>query len=375
MNKKILQTAHKPDYVFIIAVALLLLTGLIFLASASSVLAFNKFGDSYYYVKRQLLYGLMPGLFLCFLFSRLPYQKLRGLALPVLGVALFLMLLVFVPGIGFEYGGARRWIHLFGNSLQPSEVLKLSFIIYLAAWLEGKTDKIKSFKDGIMPFIAITGLAMGFVLLQKDLGTTSVIAASAFFVLLVAGANFSHLAFLIASGSFLTWLVIKLEPYRVARLTVFLHPELDPQGIGYHINQALLAVGSAGWLGLGLGYSRQKHAYLPEVTGDSIFAIIAEELGFLFTALFVGLISFVLWRGFKIARYAPDDFGRYLVTGILAWLGWQSFINIASMLNLLPLTGVPLPFVSAGGSALMIALTGIGIIINVSRQARWKEKI
>ncbi|MFZ5391008.1 MAG: FtsW/RodA/SpoVE family cell cycle protein, partial [Patescibacteria group bacterium] len=267
------------------------------------------------------------------------------------------------------------WIHLFGNSLQPSEILKLSFIIYLSAWLASKGEQVKSFKDGLVPFVLITGLVLAFVLLQKDLGTTSVIAASAFFTLLAAGADFGHLGLLVSGGGFLTWLMIKLEPYRAARLTVFLHPELDPQGIGYHINQALLAVGSAGWFGLGLGYSRQKHAYLPEVTGDSVFAIIAEELGFLFTALFVSLIGFVLWRGFKIARYAPDDFGRYLSTGILVWLGWQSFINIASMLNLLPLTGVPLPFVSAGGSALMIALSGIGIIINVSRQARWKEKI
>ncbi|MBU1038648.1 putative lipid II flippase FtsW [Patescibacteria group bacterium] len=375
MNKKILQTANRPDYVFIVAVGLLLLFGLIFLASASSVLAFNKFGDSYYYIKRQLLYGVGPGLILCLAFSRLPYQKLRQLAMPILIVTLFLMLLVFVPGVGFEYGGARRWIHLFGNSLQPSEILKLAFIIYLSAWLAGKGEQIKKFKEGILPFVLITGLTLVFVLLQRDLGTTSVIGVSAFFILLASGANLSHLAGLIGSGSLLAWLMIKLEPYRAARLTVFLHPELDPQGIGYHINQALLAVGSGGFFGLGLGYSRQKHAYLPEVTGDSIFAIIAEELGFLFTSIFVMLIGFVLWRGFKIARYAPDNFGRYLTVGILVWLGWQSFINIASMLNLLPLTGVPLPFVSAGGSALMIALSGIGIIINVSRQAHWKERL
>jgi len=375
MKSKSIIAVDKPDYVFIAAVGLLLVFGLIFLASASSVLGFTKFGDSYYYIKRQILYGVLPGLLLCWWFSRFNYQKLKRLALPALVVSLILLFLVFVPGVGFAYGGARRWIHLFGQSLQPSEFVKLTFLLYLAAWLETRRVEVKSFNQGLLPFVMTVGLVLGLVMLQKDLGTTSVIAVSAFFTYLVAGADISQLITLIFGGGLLGWLLIKIEPYRAARLTVFLHPELDPQGIGYHINQALLAVGSGGWLGVGLGYSRQKHAYLPEVTGDSIFAIIAEEMGFIFTTLFISLIGFILWRGFRIARYAPDDFGRYLVSGILVWLGWQSCINIASMLNLLPLTGVPLPFVSSGGTALITALVGIGIIINVSRQSKLPQKI
>jgi len=359
----------RPDYVFLGLTLAIVLLGLLFLSSASSVVAFQKFHDSYYYLKHQVLYGLLPGLVLLVVFYHLDYQHLRKLALPALIFSIVALMAVFLPGLGFSYNGARRWLHLGTALWQPSETIKLVWLVYLAAWLESRGPALRDLKHGFLPFVLTAGTIIGLILLQPDLGTMSVVAVSAMVTYFVAGANLWHMTALGVAGLSGLWLVIKSLSHSAARLTVFLNPELDPQGIGYHINQALLAVGSGGFLGLGLGYSRQKYQYLPEVTGDSIFAVVAEELGFIFTLLFLGLILVWLWRGFRIARRAPDAFGRYLAVGIVTWLGWQTCINIASMLNLLPLTGVPLPFVSAGGSALMTALAASGILANISRQA------
>jgi len=362
--------ATKPDYVFIGLTVILVLLGLLFLSSASSVIGFQRFQDSYYYVKRQLLFGLLPGAVLFWFFSVWPYQKLKTVALPALIFSLVVLVAVFLPGIGYESRGASRWLKFGSFTFQPSEFVKLAFIVYLAAWLESRSELVRAFKAGLVPFVLTVGVIMGLIILQPDIGTTTVIAVSSAAAFFVAGARLSHLLGLGGLGGVLLWLLIKIAPYRVNRLAVFLHPELDPQGIGYHVNQALLAVGSGGWFGLGLGYSRQKHLYLPEVTGDSIFAIIAEELGFIFTTLFLTVVVAWFMRAFRIVRFAPDGFGRILGTGIVAWLGWQMCINIASMLNILPLTGVPLPFVSHGGTALATTLAAVGILVNMSRQVK-----
>ncbi|MDP3986338.1 MAG: putative lipid II flippase FtsW [Candidatus Veblenbacteria bacterium] len=359
-----------PDYVFIGLTAVILLLGLLFLSSATSVVGFQSYQDSYYFLKHQLVYGLLPGLVLFWFLSVWPYQRLKALAVPALIFSVVALLAVFLPGLGFAYGGARRWLDFGSFVVQPSEFVKLAFLLYLSAWLANRGEEIRDLKAGLVPFIITLGIILGLVILQPDVGTTTVIAVSSVVVFFVAGARLSHLAALGGLGGALLWLVVKLAPYRVARLTVFLHPEFDPQGIGYHINQALLAVGSGGWFGVGLGYSRQKHQYLPQVTGDSIFAVVAEELGFVLTTLFLLVITAWFVRAFRIVRSAPDNFGRILGSGILAWLGWQMCINIASMLNLLPLTGVPLPFVSAGGTALVTALGAVGILVNMSRQVK-----
>lgn len=370
------KTAQPPDYVFVILAGLLVIVGAVFLASASSALGFQKFNDSYYYIKHQLFYGLIPGLIVCYFLSNLPYQRLKAWALGALLISLVLLLAVFIPGLGLNYGGASRWVHLGSFVIQPSELVKITFILYLAAWFSGReTAEINSITKGVLPFLLTVGLVTGLIILQPDLGTASVILAASFLIYISAGAKVSHLATLGGVGLSFLWLLIKFVPYRASRLMVFLHPEFDPQGVGYHINQALLAVGSGGLFGVGLGYSRQKYQYLPEVTGDSIFAVIAEEMGFVFSVLFIFLIVAWLWRGFKVISKAPDSFGRYLGLGILSWLGWQTFINMASMLNILPLTGVPLPFVSAGGSALVTALSGLGILINISRQGGHNESL
>lgn len=347
--------------------------GLVFLWSASSVVSFQKWNDTFYTVKHQLLYGFLPGLIGFLVLARLPYERLRKFALPALVVSWILLAAVFVPGLGYDYGGAKRWLHFGAFILQPAELVKLLLVVYLAAWLEKRNEDVKSFVHGVIPFVLIVGSVLGLIILQPDIGTMSVVAVSAFVMLFVAGLRWYHLFGLGAVGVALGYFIVKYEPYRVRRLTVFLHPELDPQGIGYHINQALLAVGSGGWFGVGLGYSRQKYQYLPEVVGDSIFAIIAEEIGFIFSVLFLALIGLVLARGFRIAARAPDMFGKYLAIGIVTWFAWQTCINIGSMVGLLPLTGVPLPFVSAGGTALAVNMAAVGILVSISRVGRKSE--
>lgn len=362
---------NQSDYVFITLVLALVVVGLIILSSASSVVSFQKFQDSYYYLKHQALFGLLPGLALFLFFSKFDYQRLKPLALPALVVSLILLIAVFIPSVSFGYGGSRRWLALGTFVFQPSELVKLALITYLSAWLESRgSEGVRSWSNCFVPFILVVGIILGLIILQPDLGTMSVLAFSAFVVYLVAGARLTQLFALAGAGLTTLWFLVKFFPHSASRLTVFLDPTLEPSGVGYHINQALLAVGSGGWLGLGLGYSRQKYQYLPEVTGDSIFAIMAEELGFIFTVIFLALVTSFLFRGWQIVKRAPDAFGRYLGAGILAWLGWQTCLNIASMLRLVPLTGVPLPFVSHGGTALATALAAVGILVNISRQSK-----
>lgn len=371
MKKKWFPEFGQPDYKFMLFLSILLVFGLVVLTSASSVIAYARYNNSYYLLIKQILIGLIPGLILGYILSRYQYQKLRGLAQWLLIISVILCWAVFIPGIGMEYGGARRWLVVAGLSFQPSELLKLSMIIYLAAWFETKSESVmKNFKETLIPFLIILGIGLLTILVQHDLGTTMVLALIGIGIYMVAGANLIHMVGLGGLGMAALWLAIKLEPYRMDRFNVFLHPELDPQGIGYHINQALLAVGTGGFMGLGLGYSRQKYAYLPEVTGDSIFAVMAEEIGFVFLLVFLAIVYLFIQQGLKIASQAPDKFGKYLATGMMMWYGGQTAINIASMLNIFPLTGVPLPFVSYGGSALMCILAGMGIVINISKQGR-----
>ncbi len=364
-------TTERPDYFFVGAFFLLLALGMIMLSSASAVLSFQKFGTPYYYVVHQLLFGVLPGLVLLFAASRIDYHLWRPFALPFLLFSIGLLVLVFLPGIGYEFGGARRWVHLGPLLFQPSELAKLSFILYLAVWLSSKGVKhIQNFAYGFLPFSVMTGTLALLVILQPDVGTMGVIALIAFSMYFIGGAALPHLAIAATAGVTLLIILIRSAEYRFKRFMTFLHPELDPLGIGYHINQALLAIGSGGIFGRGFGHSRQKFAYLPEVTGDSIFAIIAEEMGFIFALLFIGLFVFLAVRGLRIARNAPDDFGKFIAIGIVAWIAFQAFINIAAMLSLLPLTGIPLPFVSYGGSSMRVSLFAIGILINISRQGK-----
>jgi len=360
---------HAPDIIFLSCFIFVAIFGLVMLSSASSAVAFQRFGNNLYYVIHQLINGFVPGVIFCVIAALVDYHYWRRFGFTLFAASIVLLVAVLIPGLGVSFGGAQSWLDLGPILFQPAEVTKLTFIMYLASWLEKRDKKvIKDFSDGLMPFLMSLGIVMGLMLAQPDVGTMTVIAMIAMMVYFAAGANIKHLMGLGVVGAGLLFTLIKIAPYRTARLTVFLHPELDPQGIGYHINQALLAIGSGGLFGLGFAHSRQKHLYLPEVIGDSIFAIISEELGFIFVCIFLVILFTLMYRGYQIARNAPDNFGRFLAVGIISWIGFQSFINIAAMVGLLPITGLPLPFVSYGSSSLIVLFIAMGIMINISRQ-------
>ncbi len=344
--------------------------GLVMLSSASAPIGYTKYGDMFYFLKHQLIFGLLPGIFLFLILSRVDYHYYRKKGFILLLISVGLLLLVFLPGLSASWGTSRSWIRIANFSLQPAEIVKLTFMFYLAAWMEdrGKVG-VKDFKTGLLPFLTVLSVIGTLLMLQPDMGTLSVIAGTSLIVYFVAGAPLLYLAGMVASAGGLFTLLIKISPYRAARLTTFLHPELDPQGIGYQINQAFLAIGSGGLFGAGLGHSKQKMLYLPEVASDSIFAIMAEELGFVFMFGFIILFIVFLFRGIDIAKKSPDPFGRLTVIGILSWFFVQTVVNMGSMVGLLPLTGVTLPFISYGGTSLAMSLAAVGVVANVSRQA------
>lgn len=358
--------AHAPDYIFIGCIALLTVFGLVMLASATSAIGFEKFGDTYYFLKRQLLYGFLPGVAVFFICLRLPYAFFRKCRVIFFVCALALLLLVLISGVSF--GRTQSWLVLGGFSLQPAELAKVALILFLAGWLDVRRGEVvQTVWHGVLPFLCIIGTMAILLALQPDIGTLSVVLAIAFGMFFVAGARWKHVLVIGLLGVIAFGVLVASAPYRVQRFTTFLHPEFDPQGAGYQINQAFLAIGTGGWMGAGLGHSRQKFQYLPEVASDSIFAVIAEELGFVAAAGLVALIMLVWLRMLHIARAAPDAFGRLTVFGIALWFVVQSWLNIGAMVGLLPLTGLPLPLVSHGGTALLATLLGAGIVARISQ--------
>ncbi|KKQ27424.1 MAG: Stage V sporulation protein E (Required for spore cortex synthesis) [Candidatus Magasanikbacteria bacterium GW2011_GWC2_37_14] len=359
----------RADYTLLTYFSILLVFGLVMLTSASAAVGHERFTDVYFFIKRQLLLGVLPGIFLFFFFSKFPYQKLRKFSLAFFVFSIILLILIFIPGIGSSYGTVNRsWLSIFGFSFQPAEFTKLALIIYLAALLVAKGKELLDFKKGFLTVLGIGGIPLILVALQPDIGTLAILFVIIFSLLFIAGAKWSHIISLASVGVLAFILLIAIAPYRLARLTTFLHPELDPQGIGYHINQAFLAIGSGGVFGRGYGNSVQKFQYLPEVAADSIYAVIAEEMGFVFALCLVVLLYLIAVRGFNLAKKSPDHFGKLLVSGIIIWFTAQSFLNIGAMVGILPITGVPLPFISHGGSALAISMGAVGILINVSKQ-------
>ncbi|MFH0854300.1 MAG: putative peptidoglycan glycosyltransferase FtsW [bacterium] len=358
--------SHSPDYSFIITAGAIILFGLIMLSSAGVAISYKQFNDGYYFLKHQITFGLMPGIFLFYVLSRIDYKVWKKFAFLILIFSIAMLLLVFT-NIGTSLGtNAQSWIKIAGISFQPSEFVKLTFLIYLASWLSKKDEKIIDFTYGLLPFILLLGTIVFLVL--PDTGTMIIILSMSFIVYFAAGASMLHLAGISGIGVILLYILIKFKPYRMARFMTFLHPEIDPQGIGYHINQALLAIGSGGFWGKGFGHSRQKFLYLPLPVNDSIFAIIAEEMGFFVVAGLILGFLFLFYKGIQIAKKAPDEFGKLLGIGIMSWIIIQTFINISGMIGLLPMTGVPLPLVSYGGSALMTSMAGLGIMVNISKQ-------
>lgn len=364
------ESRRKPDQLLMLAVFALIIFGLVMISSAGIIYSQTRFDDQYYFFRHQLIYGVFIGLAVFYLFQKINYQYWKKWVPLFFVASLVCLILVFVPGMGIKTYGASRWLQLGSFSFQPSEVLKLAIILYLAAWLENKGQrKIKDLFEGLIPFLVIIGIVGLLLLKQPDLGTLGVITLTALAIFFVSGGKASHILGLIVLGIAAVGALIKLEPYRFNRFLIFLNPELDPQGIGYHINQALLAVGSGGILGIGLGHSRQKFNYLPEPVGDSIFAIIGEELGLIGAAVLVLLFILLAFRGLKIAKNAPDEFGKLVAVGVTAWVIIQAFINIAAITAIIPLTGVPLPFISYGGTSLVFLMAGAGLLANISKQS------
>lgn len=351
----------------------ILVFGLVMLASASSPVGYERFGSTYYFLQRQVLSGVLPGLAGLAFFLYVPYEIFKKYMLPLFLFSLALLVVVFIPGIGADHGTfARRWISIAGFSFQPFEIVKLTFLLFLAAWLEKKGKAISDIHEGLIPFLLILAPVCVLMLLQPDLGTLSVIGFTSFILYFVAGAPFRHMLAFGASGAVALFFLIKTSEYRAERLMTFLHPELDPLGKGYQINQALLAIGGGGILGRGYGHSLQKFQYLPEVAGDSIFAVVGEELGFMMSAVFLLTFLGFLLRGFYIADRAKDDYGKFLVIGIICWFGIQAFMNVGAMTGIVPLTGLPFPFLSHGGTALAVSLAAVGVVLNVSKGMKSK---
>lgn len=364
------QSSGSMDVPLLLIVSTIVCFGLIMLWSASAPSGYEEFADSYYFVKHQIIFGLIPGLAAMVLFSRVPYTFWQRHAWNLLILSIVLLVLVFIPGFSAGIGTAHSWISIGGVfSVQPSEIVKLTFLFYLAAWLGARDERgVRDVHGGFLPFLLVLGTIILLLILQPDIGTMSIIAAMALVVYFVAGAPLTYVFGLIAAGVAGIALLITAAPYRAARFTTFLNPELDPQGIGYHINQALLAIGSGGLFGVGYGHSRQKFQYLPEVAGDSIFAVIGEELGFVVALVTIALFVLLLWRLLAIANHTTDRFAKYFVVGVAAWISLQAFVNIGSMVALMPITGVPLPFISYGGTSLAVSMAAIGVVLGISRR-------
>jgi cell division protein FtsW len=352
------------------AILLLLGIGLIMIASAGVFYGRARFDDAYYFFKQQLV-GLSVGMVFLYFFQNVTYQRWRAWVVPVFLTALVLLVLVFIPGIGTTVYGAARWVELGPISFQPSEVMKLAIILYLAAWLSGKgREKTSDFFEGFVPFLALLSIVGFLVIKQPDTGTLGLIFLIALSIFFASGARLGHIMAMFAGGLVLLMILIKTAPYRFQRFLVFINPDHDPLGFGYQMTQALVAIGSGGLIGAGLGHSRQKFNYLPEPVTDSIFAVLGEEFGLIGTLVIVSLFLFVAWRGLLIARRAPDEFGRLLAVGIVSWIVFQAFINMSAITGLIPLTGIPLPFISYGGTSLVVLLAAVGILLNISKHAR-----
>lgn len=362
-------TKKPVDYLFLGLLSALLVIGLVMLWSASTVESQQNFGNTSYYFTHQLMYGIGIGLLAMYILSRIDYHFWKKVIPFALAGTFLALILVKVPGIGFGANGATRWIDIGPLFFQPAEAAKLALIMYLAGWMSERGHH-KGFFQSVFPPVLIIGLYCTLILWQPDLGTMISLVMTAAIILFVGGIRLRYFAGLTAFGVSAMLILIKLEPYRVKRITAFLNRSVDPLGIGYQINQALIGIGSGGWFGYGYGHSRQKYSYLPEAINDSIFAIMAEELGFIRVIIILLLFIWFIVRGIQISYKAPDLFGKMLTVGIIGSIAAAAVVNISAITGLLPLTGIPLPFFSYGSSAMIMTLAGCGILLNISRQSR-----
>ncbi len=357
--------AGRPDYAIFVTTVALVVIGLIFVYSSSFAIALAAYGNVNYFIIRQLAAAL-AGFVLMYFLMRFDYHRLRYMSPLLMLVAMLSLFAVLV--VGEANYGARRWVAV-GSlpPLQPSEFAKLAIIIYISAWLVSRGPNVRSFALGFMPFVLLVSVVSVLVLLEPDTGTAAIIVLTTVTLFFIAGASFAHLLALGAAGSVTSLLLVLAEGYRADRLFAFASAEQEPTERGFHILQLLIALGSGGIKGLGLGVSRQKFFYIPGAHTDGVFAIIGEETGFIGAMLVIALFAFLVYRGLRVAMMARDDFGRYIAIGIVAWIAYQTLINLGGITRSIPLTGIPLPFVSYGGSSLIVLMAAIGVLLNVSR--------
>jgi len=365
VSKKTANYSYDP--VILIAVLLLIGIGLIAVFSASSILAEERYGDHYYYLKRQGVFCLF-GLFLMIVIKNINYLFYRRLVYFFLGLSLILLILLFVPGLGIKVAGAQRWFSLGFISIQPSEAVKLSLAVFMAYSMSKNVENMGTLFHGLLPHLLVASIFMILILLQPDLGGAVIIGMWMLILLFIGGVHLGQLIVLLGLLTPIVFYLISHTAYRLHRWWAFLNPWEDPQGFGFQIIHSFLAFGSGGFSGVGLGNSKQKLFYLPEPHTDFILSIIAEEIGFIGVSVLLILFAFVIIRGIKIALHAPELFGTYLALGISCMLAVQVIVNMGVVMALLPTKGLTLPFISYGGSSLVVNLIGMGILMNISKK-------
>ncbi|CAN5123174.1 stage V sporulation protein E [soil metagenome] len=364
---------HEPDYLLLLVIVALAALGILMVYSSSGVSSLLRTDDPFAVVGPQALWATL-GVIGMVVIMRIDYRHLRTVSVPAFAVAVVLLVLVLLPPIGplrpIEVGGATRWLAIGPlPALHPAEFAKLALIVYLAHWLARRGTRARSLVQGLLPFLLITGPILLLVYLEPDLGTTGVVTLTAFTMFFVAGGSIAQLLLLVPAGVAAVAYAVSHSSYQMARVEAFLDPWANPTGVGYHTVQGLLALGTGGVFGIGLGESRQPGALqLPAAHNDFVFAMVAQELGLVGGLVVIGLYLLFAYRGLRIALSAPDTFGALLATGITAWLGLQAFINIGVVVVLLPITGITLPFLSAGGSSLLVSFAAVGILLSISRE-------
>jgi len=355
-----------PDlWLFALIVALVSM-GVVMVYSASAIMAADRFHDPLHFLKRQGLWVLL-GMGALWAGMRFDYRRLERLVVPLMAASFVLLVLVLVPPFGQEINGTRRWLRLGFVSFQPVELAKLSLLLYLASFLARREEAMASFSRGLLPLLFMAGSMAGLTLLQPDMGNAMVLVILTLALAYLGGARVAHMGLIASAALPLCAVAIAMKPYRLRRMVAFMDPWNDPQGSGFQIIQSFLALGSGGWLGRGLGESKQKLFYLPEAHTDFIFAIIGEEFGMLGAAVVVALFALLIWRGLRIGLRAPEAFGSYLALGLTVMLATQTLVNLGVVTGSLPTKGLPLPFISFGGSALTMTLFSTGVLLNISQ--------
>ncbi len=357
-----------PDLWLFGAVVALVSVGVVMVYSASAIVAADRFHDPLFFLKKQLFWALL-GLGCLWGAMLLDYRTLERLVAPLLVVSFLLLLLVLVPPFGQSINGTRRWFHAGIVSFQPVELAKFSLVLYLASFLTRRQEVIGSFSQGLLPVLLVAGTMAGLTILQPDLGNSLALIILTLALAYLAGARVAHMLGIAGCALPVVVALVAMKPYRLRRMVAFVNPWEDPQGSGFQIIQSFLALGSGGWSGVGLGESRQKLFYLPEPYTDFIFAIVGEELGLAGTAAIVALFAVLIWRGLRVGLRAPDAFGSYLALGLTTMLATQTLVNLGVVTGALPTKGLPLPFISFGGSALLMTMFSAGVLLNISQHA------